>query len=75
MVLINLKKIDGLPKGHSDLAGVRKSDGKAIYIEVKREDGVVKPEQKHFINTMQEYNALAGVARSVEDALRIVGDN
>lgn len=75
MVLINLKKIDGLPKGHSDLAGIRKSDGKAIYIEVKREDGVVKPEQKHFIATMQEYNALAGVARSVEDALRIVGDN
>ena len=71
-VLINLKKIDGLPKGYSDLSGVRKSDGKAVFIEVKKENGIVRPEQEHFIGTMQINNALAGVARSVEDAYGIV---
>ena len=58
-------------KGHSDLYGVR-PDGKAFFIEVKTPIGSAKPEQLKFIDIMKKQNALAGFARSVEDALKIV---
>jgi hypothetical protein len=73
-VLINLSPIEGLPDGYSDLSGVRKSDGRAVFIEVKRKDGVVKPKQEQFLKAMAEWGALTGVARSVEDARRIIED-
>ena len=67
-----MKKLGyGFP-GQSDLQGHRRSDGKCFYIEVKLEDGEIRPEQREFIKAMRESNALAGFARSVEDALRIV---
>lgn len=62
----------GLPKGFSDLFGFRKSDGRAVFIEVKSPTGRLRPEQENFIRKMQVYGALAGVARSVEDARRII---
>lgn len=62
----------GLPKGFSDLFGFRLSDGKAVFIEVKNIMGRVRPEQKNFIEKMRSYGALAGIARSVEDARRII---
>ncbi len=62
----------GLPKGFSDLFGFRLSDGKAVFIEVKNIMGRVRPEQQNFIEKMRSYGALAGVARSVEDARRII---
>lgn len=58
-------------KGESDLHGHR-NDGKAIYIESKTPIGRARPEQIKFIKAMQESNALAGFAHSVEDALKIV---
>lgn len=61
----------GLPKGHPDLYGFR-PDGKVFYIEVKNERGRVRPEQEKFIETVKKRGAIAGVARSVEDALGIV---
>jgi hypothetical protein len=61
----------GLPKGHPDLYGFR-PDGKVFYIEVKNAKGRVRPEQKQFIKTVKARGALAGIARSVEDALAIV---
>ena len=62
----------GLPKGFSDLFGFRKSDGRAVFIEVKSPTGRLRPEQENFIRKMQVYGALAGVARNVEDARRII---
>ncbi|MEK4305879.1 VRR-NUC domain-containing protein [Oceanobacillus sp. FSL K6-0251] len=62
----------GLPKGYSDLSGFRKSDGKMIFIEVKNEKGRLRDDQKHFINTMQQYPVICGVARSPEEAIKIV---
>lgn len=61
----------GLPKGHLDLYGFR-PDGQIFYIEVKNERGRVRPEQEKFIETVKNRGAIAGVARSVEDALGIV---
>jgi hypothetical protein len=61
----------GLPKGFPDLFGFR-PDGRIFFIEVKNETGKLRPEQKKFIGNMQSRGALAGVARSVEDAMRIV---
>lgn len=62
----------GLPKGYSDLSGFRKSDGKMIFLEVKNEKGRLRKEQKHFLNTMQKYPIICGVARSPEEAIKIV---
>ncbi len=62
----------GVPKGYSDLSGFRKGDGKAFFIEVKTPKGKVSKEQEHFLNTVKKYGAIAGVARSVDDAVKII---
>lgn len=61
----------GFP-GQSDLQGHRNKDGKCFYIEIKTPKGTVKPEQEKFLKAMRESNALAGVARSIDDAIKIV---
>lgn len=62
----------GLPKGFSDLFGFRKKDGKIFFIEVKNERGRLRKEQEHFIKTMRENGAIAGVARSPEEAIALL---
>jgi hypothetical protein len=62
----------GLPTGFSDLFGHRQSDARAFYIEVKTQTGRVRPEQAMFLAAMRKRGALAGIARSVEEALEIV---
>ena len=61
-----------VPKGYSDLSGFRKSDGKAVFIEVKKPGGSVRLEQENFIKQMRENGAIAGIAHSVEEALEIL---
>lgn len=73
-VLINITKIMGLPKGFTDLLYCG-FDGQVAFIEVKTSTGTVKPAQEKFINLMQKYNYKAGVARSVNDAIKIIGGN
>lgn len=62
----------GLPKGFSDLFGYRRSDGRMFFIEVKNEKGRLRKDQIHFIETMQKNGAIAGVARSPEEAIAII---
>jgi hypothetical protein len=62
----------GLPKGFSDLFGFRKSDGRMFFIEVKNEKGRLRKEQVYFIETMKEKGAIAGVARSPEEAIALI---
>lgn len=64
----------GLPKGFSDLMAVK--DGKVYFIEVKTETGKASKEQLNFIAVMRDkYGCVADIARSVEDAVRIVTEN
>ncbi|MDE5770904.1 MAG: VRR-NUC domain-containing protein [Ruminococcus sp.] len=71
-VLINIRRIEGLPNGYSDLSGVRKKDGKAVFIEVKTPKGRPSAEQKKFLEIMQKYGAISGICRSKEDAINLI---
>lgn len=61
----------GVPVGHSDLYGVR-PDGRAFYIETKMHPRKPTKEQCKFLLRMIKQNACAGVAYSVEEALKII---
>lgn len=62
----------GLPQGFSDLFGVRRRDGKAVFIEVKRPGEKASPEQKKFIKVMKSLGAVAGVCYNTEEAVKLV---
>jgi hypothetical protein len=72
----------GLCKGSADLIGYRTititpdmvGQQVAVFtsIEVKTSTGRMRPEQQAWLDTVQAAGGIAGVARSVEDALRIV---
>lgn len=64
----------GVPTGFPDLFGFRKSDGKAIFLEIKKPKGVSSKKQKHFLAVMKKYKVIKGVARSVEEARKIIID-
>lgn len=63
----------GLPRGYPDLFGFRHSDGKVFFIECKNETGRLRSDQVKFARFISVFPVLYGVARSVDDALRIVG--
>ncbi|MCM1220467.1 MAG: VRR-NUC domain-containing protein [Lachnospiraceae bacterium] len=62
----------GVPKGFSDLFGFRKSDGRAVFIEVKTPKGKPSAEQVKFLATMRKNGAISGICRSAEDALNLI---
>jgi len=72
----------GLCKGSADLIGYRSititpemvGSTVAVFlsIEVKTSTGRLRPEQQQWLDAVQAAGGIAGVARSVEDALRIV---
>lgn len=65
--------VHGLPKGFPDLFGFRRRDGKMFFLEVKSKKGRRTPEQKRFEETLNQHdNILYGVAKSLDDALRIL---
>lgn len=61
-----------MPKGFPDTVGFRKSDGKFIAIEVKTKTGRLRPEQIKFKEFAETMPILYGVARSTEDAMKII---
>ena len=65
----------GVPNGFPDLCGFRKSDGKMIFIEVKNEKGKLRDVQKQFLKTVQQYDVIAGVCRTPEQAIRLVNQH
>ena len=60
--------------GEADIWGHR-SDGRAIYIEVKLPGEHPREDQKKFLEAMRATGAIAGVAHSVEEALSIVTES
>lgn len=64
----------GLPVGFSDLFGFRRSDGRAVFIEVKAPKGRPSEKQKAFLQAMKLSGALAGICRSPEEALDLIGE-
>lgn len=62
----------GLPKGYSDLSGFRKSDGKMFFLEIKAVKGRLRKDQEHFLSEMNKYPVIVGVARSPEEAIKII---
>lgn len=73
----------GLCKGSADLIGWKRvtitpemvGTTVAVFlsIEVKTPTGRLRPEQQQWLNAVQAAGGIAGVARSVEDALRLTG--
>lgn len=70
-VLINLRRVKGLPKGFSDLMVVTPG-GHVTFVETKSPSGRPTEEQIRFIDNMRALGCAAGIARSPEDALRII---
>lgn len=62
----------GVPPGFSDLFGVRKSDGRAVFIEVKTAKGRATEKQHNFLQMMKFNGAVAGICRSAEDAIKLI---
>lgn len=62
----------GVPKGFPDLFGFRKSDGCAVFIEVKTPKRKPSAEQVKFLETMRKNGAIAGICRSAEDAVKLI---
>lgn len=62
----------GLPKGTSDLLFIGKK--KIAFIEVKTPKGKATEKQLNFIERIKSLGHIAGVARSVEDALELIGE-
>jgi len=81
--LFNYRRVHfGLAKGSSDLIGfktrtiTKKDVGKRIAqfvaIEVKASKGRIKESQKNFIDVVNKFGGMAGIARSNEDAEGII---
>ena len=65
-------RYSGLPKGFSDIMAVLPG-GRVAFIECKAGSSKTTPEQDKFLLKMRELGAMAGVARSVDDAMGICG--
>ena len=70
-ILKDIRPIALCSKGTPDLLFIG-TNGEVAFIEVKDDKGRVREEQKRFIEMMHTYGIKAGVARSAEDALKII---
>lgn len=64
----------GLPKGHPDLYGFKWSNGKVFYLEIKNAKGKPRQDQIRFHHMLTSHHIIHGIARSVDDALKIVDE-
>ena len=64
----------GVPSGHPDLYGFRWSDNQIFYIEVKNERGRPRRDQIQFHHMLTSHGIVHGIARSPEDAIKIVDE-
>lgn len=64
----------GLPSGFPDLMGFKPENGKIYFIEVKTPAGRRRKDQINFANFLRDKCAIYGVARSADEAVKIVRD-
>lgn len=62
----------GLAVGSADLIGVVGPHGRFVAIEVKSAGGSVTGDQSLWLETVRRMGGVAGVARSVEEALALI---
>ena len=62
----------GLPVGFPDTFGSRHPDNAFFAVEFKKPGGRLRPEQRTTLNALRARGIRAGVAYSIEDAIRIV---
>ena len=70
-VLIDLRPVQGCPEGTPDLIFLGENDNVA-FIECKTKKGTAREKQKRFIEIMHSYGIKADLARSSEEALKII---
>lgn len=70
--LIDLRPVQGCPEGTSDLLFLGENSNVA-FVECKTRTGTAREKQKRFIEIMHQYGIKADIARSIEDALKIIG--
>ena len=64
----------GLPTGFPDLMGYKPDNGRIYFIEVKTKTGRRRKDQVLFAKNLRDKNVIYGVARSAEEAVKIVQD-
>lgn len=64
--------IQGLPNGFFDLFGFKTDDHQVFFIEMKTKTGRPRESQKRFHEMLTECGVIHGIARSPEDAVKIV---
>lgn len=64
----------GLPAGFPDLMGYKPENGRIYFIEVKIKTGRRRKDQVLFAKNLRDKNVIYGVARSAEEAVKIVRD-
>ena len=64
----------GLPGGFPDLMGFKPENGKIFFIEVKTPAGHRRKDQISFANFLRDKVAIYGVARSSDEAVKVVRD-
>ena len=62
----------GLPSGFPDLMGYKPNNGRIFFIEVKTAIGHRRKDQVAFANGLRDKNVIYGVARSADEAVKIV---
>lgn len=73
-VLVNLRPVQGCPEGTPDLLFLGENNNVA-FVECKNQKGTARKKQKRFIEIMHNYNIKADLARSPEEALKIINGN
>lgn len=72
-VLIDLRPVQGCPEGTPDLLFLGENNNVA-FIECKNQKGKAREKQNKFIEIMHKFKIKAGLSRSVNDALKIIGE-
>lgn len=65
--------LSGICKGGSDIIGIT-PDGRFLAVEVKTPKGRATKEQIRFIDAVNKAGGIAGICRSVEEAIELISD-